>query len=384
MNEDRAGRYHRLRRRAAAGSAAWTAAWLIVLLLTGWSRNLSEAAGRMTAGLPSALRLPGAVIVWALAVAAVHEAGRLPFACYNGFILERRYGLSRQQAAAWLADHLKSGLVGLAFALAASVWVAACLQRWPDGWWLPAWAGAAAAAVAAAWAAPVLVLPLFCALQPLRDEALRRRLLALAARAGVPAIDIVEWRLSGRSSRANAALVGLGRTRRIVVSDTLASDYRSEEVEAVVAHELAHRAHRDIWFALGIDAAQTAAALLASDAALRAAAGPLSLAGAPVAAGLPIVALVSLAVGLLSAPAAHALSRARERRADRYALDLTGNADAFARAVRRLGAHNLAEEHPGPLARAFFHTHPPVEERLAAARAWAAARGAGPATGSGT
>jgi len=383
MNEAKASRYHRLRRRAVLLTAAWGAVWLAALVFSGLSSSLGRATASAASGLPSILRLPAAVALWVLAVAAVYEAGALPLAWYAGFTLERRYGLSRQRASEWLTDHLKAAALRLGFTMAAAVWVAAWLERWPGGWWLAAWLGAVAASVWVAWAAPLLLLPLFYRFVPMADVRLRQRLLALAARAGAPAIDILEWRLSDRTSRANAAVTGLGRTRRIVVSDTLVADYEPDEVEVVVAHELAHHVRRDTRVALAVDAAVAAAAFLLADAVLRAASGPLGLAGGP-AAALPVVALTVLSVEWMAAPVVNAVSRALERRADRFAIELTGNAAAFGTAMRRLGARNLAEETPGALARAFFHTHPLVGERLAAARDWEAERAAARATGDGT
>jgi STE24 endopeptidase len=210
---------------------------------------------------------------------------------------------------------------------------------------------------------------------PLADGPLRDRLIALAERAGVHALGVFEWRMSDRTSRANAALTGIGRTRRIILSDTLLADYRAEEVEAVLAHEVAHHVHGDIWKGLAVDASAGLGALLAAGAALRAAAGPMGLASPADPAGLPVAALAVAAVSWAAAPIQNAVSRAHERRADRAALDLTGNAEAFVSAMRRLGARNLAEPSPAFLSRVFFHTHPPIDERIASAAGWAAAPG---------
>jgi STE24 endopeptidase len=381
MNEDKATRYHRLRRRALAASAAWGVVLLAGVLLSGLSRHLSDAASALVAGLPAVFRLPATVCVWVTAVFAVYELGALPLSFYSGFTLERRYGLSRQRAASWAADHVRSAGVQLVFAVAAAAWVSASLRVWPAAWWVVAWAGAVAAAVAAAWAAPVLLLPLFHTFVPLENAGLRQRLTALAERAGVSALGIFEWRLSGRSSRANAALTGIGATRRIIVSDTLVTDYQADEVEIILAHELAHHVHQDIWRSLAADALAGGLAFALSDVLLRAAAVPLGLRGIADVAGLPVVALTGMATGWLVSPAMNAASRAHERRADRFALDLTRNADAFIRAMQRLGARNLAEQAPTWLARVLFHTHPPISDRLAAARAWAADQAGGPAMG---
>jgi STE24 endopeptidase len=377
MNEDKATRYHRLRRRAIILAAFWRVFLLVALIVSGLSRSLRDAAAAAVQPLPTFLHLPLTVLLWVAVVVAAHEFGALPASFFGGFVLERRYGLSRQPAFAWLRDHVKAVALNLAFVGLGAAWVYAWLAIVPDRWWLPAWIGMTTAGVATAWAAPVVLLPLFFRFVPLSEGPLRDRLLTLAEKAGVPALGVFEWRTNDRTTRANAALTGIGRTRRIILSDTLLSDYKPEEVEAVLAHEMAHHVNHDIWKSLAVDALAGLAAFLAADLALRAAAGPAGLQGLSDPAGLPVVGLAMSAVAWLASPAQNAFSRAHERRADRAALELTGDADAFVGAMRRLGARNLAEESPALLARLFFHTHPPVGERIAFAQAWAADRRTG-------
>jgi STE24 endopeptidase len=378
MNEDKATRYHRLRRRAVTLAVTWRVLLLAGLLFTGFSYTIRDASEALAAPAPAWLQLPLTACAWVLVAALLHEVGALPISFYGGFLLDRRYGLSRQSAAAWWKDHASSSGVGLLFALVAATWVYAALALWPAGWWLAAWGGAVAASVATAWAAPVLLLPLFYRFVPLENEALRRRLLALAERARVPALGIFEWRMSAQTSRTNAALTGIGRTRRIIVSDTLVADYPPDEIEVFLAHELAHHRYHDIWRGLAWDWLVTGAGLWFADALLRLAVGPLGLRGLSDLAGMPVIVLSTMAVSLLASPAVNAASRAHERRADRFALETTQNAEAFASAMRRLGARNLAEEAPAWAARVFFCTHPPVSDRLALARAWAAEAGRAP------
>jgi STE24 endopeptidase len=377
MNEDKATRYHRLRRRTAALAVSWRVLLLAGLLLSGLSHTIRASAEALTASEPAWLQLPLAACLWVLAVAVVHELGALPLSLYGGFVLDRRYGLSRQSAAEWWKDHVRVSGVALALAMAAAIWIYASLELWPTGWWVAAWGGAVAASVATAWAAPVLLLPLFYRFVPLDNEVLRRRLLALADKTHVPALGIFEWRLSDRTSRTNAALTGIGRTRRIIVSDTLVADYPPEEIEVVLAHELAHHVYRDIWRGLAADWLVMGAGLWLADALLRAAVVPLGLRGMSDVAGLPVIVLSTMAASLVALPAVNAVSRSHERRADRFALDTTHNAEAFISAMRRLSARNLAEEAPSRAARIFFYTHPPISDRLALARAWMAKEGSG-------
>jgi len=372
MNEDKATRYHRLRRRALLLSAAWRAFLLAFLVVSGLAQTLRDAFASAFGSLPVFLHFPLTVLALVTVVAVMLDLGALPMTFFAGFTLERRYGLSRQRASSWLRDHGKAAAINVAFAGAAAVWMYVWLASTPERWWIPAWAGLVAAWVVTTWTAPVVLLPLFFRFVPLTDGPLRERLLALAAKAGVPALGVFVWRTSDRTSRANAALTGVGRTRRIILSDTLLHDYKPEEVEAVLAHEVAHHANHDIWKGLAVDGVAGLGAFLAADAALRTAGAAAGLQALSDPAGLPVAGLAMTAVAWLSSPLQNAVSRAHERSADRGALELTGNVDAFISAMRRLGARNLAEESPALLTRLFFHTHPPIDERIALATAWAA------------
>ena len=370
MNEDKAARYHRLRRRAVVLAAAWRVFLLAFLLISGLGASLRDGAAAAVQPFPAILQFPMTVVAWVTAVLLLHDLGALPMVFFAGFVLEKRYGLSRQPACSWLREHVKAAAVNLALVGAAAAWTYSWIAVAPQLWWLPAWAGMVAAGVVTAWAAPVVLLPLFFRFAPLADGPLRQRLLRLAARAGVPALGVFEWRTSDRTSRANAALTGIGRTRRIILTDTLLADYKPEEVEAVLAHEMAHHMNHDVWKGLAADALASLAAFLAADLALRAAAGPARLEGLSDPAGLAVAGLAMTAVAWLASPLQNAVSRSHERKADRAALGLTLDPGAFVSAMRRLGARNLAEASPSPLTRLFFHTHPSIDERIACARAW--------------
>jgi STE24 endopeptidase len=202
---------------------------------------------------------------------------------------------------------------------------------------------------------------------PLSRAPLARRLEDLAARAGVPVAAILVAP-AGRESAATALVGGLGRVRRVFLSSTLAHDWHDDEIAVVVAHELGHCAHQDAWRTVLLDAVLVCVALAAAEAALAVAAPAWGLppAGAP--AALPFLALIAGLVWLAATPLRHAQSRRHERRADAFALALTGSADAFDAAIRRLGAAHLAEERPGALTRWLFFRHPSVGERLEYAR----------------
>jgi STE24 endopeptidase len=215
-------------------------------------------------------------------------------------------------------------------------------------------------------------MPLFYEVKPLDRAALVDRLVALADRAGARVLGVFEWRLSDRTKRANAALAGLGRTRRILLSDTLLAEHSDDEIEVILAHELAHHVYRDIWSGIALEALLIVAGFYLADLALTAFADSFGLTGKADVAATPLLLLTAGALSLALMPLFNAFSRAHERRADRYALEMTRNVDAFVTAMKRLAAQNLAEDRPSRLVEVLFHTHPPTAARVEAARTWAA------------
>jgi STE24 endopeptidase len=347
VNEPKSARYHRLQRCAGLASLLVTATILAAAL---WIR-------------PS---LP----LWAYVIGLVglNALVNLPMAYYRGVILERRYDLSSESRSAWARDQLKALAIGLVFALAAAEFLYVLIRWNPTWWWIPAGLGAGVFTILLAWLAPVLLLPLFYKFTPLDRPALRDRLLSLSEKAGVPVLGVYEWALGAKTRRANAALTGSGKTRRILLSDTLLAQYSDDEIEVILAHELAHHVHRDIPKGLVLEVGLTLVALMMASAALRYSVSVLGLDGPADPRGLPLVLLVGGAVMLAVTPLLNSLSRHNERRADRFALDLTGRGQAFVTAMRRLGAQNLSEENPSRLSVWLFHTHPPIEERIASAQ----------------
>jgi STE24 endopeptidase len=313
-----------------------------------------------------------AVAVYVLLLSLLQGAGSLPVSFYSGFLLERRYGLSNEKFGQWAADELKALVLGFGLGTAAAAVLYLFIRRQPDVWWVPAGAVFALVAIVLTNLAPVLFLPLFYTIKPLDRDRLRDRLLALANRAGAEVVGAYEWGMAAKTRKANAALAGLGRTRRILVSDTMLAEYSEDEIEVVLAHELAHHVHADIWKGIVFESVLLFAGFYAAARVLAVSVPWLGLTGPADVAGLPALLLAAGGVSLVMVPAALALSRAYERRADRFALDLTRNPAAFISAMRRLGAQNLAEDDPSKAVQWLFYSHPPIRERIAAALAFKA------------
>jgi STE24 endopeptidase len=339
---------------------------LVLLLVTGGSAWLRDLASALAGG--SFLL---SVVLYVALLFAAAEVIQLPLAYYLGVTLERRYGLSTQTTASWWGDHGKAAVIGLTFAACGALLVSAAIRWNPERWWVAAAVGSSAIMILLAHLAPVVLLPIFYEFRPLDRAALRDRLIALADRAGARVLGVFEWRLGDRTRKANAALTGIGRTRRILVSDTLLADHSDDEIEVILAHELAHHVYRDIWTGIAMETALTTLGFFLADAALDWIVGRFGITAKWDPAALPVLVLAAGAVSLLLMPLANAMSRAHERRADRYALEMTRNAPAFMSAMKRLGAQNLAEEQPSRLVQMLFYTHPPINARIEAAERWA-------------
>jgi STE24 endopeptidase len=372
LNEDKATRYQRLRRRAQAASIVASATVLVLLIVTGgavWLRDLAHAFSGQLLSSSTSTFLPALVVVILLSL--LLNVVTFPLSVYRDWLLDRRYGVERVSLQTWLTTHVKGTLIGLVLALGAVMVLQAC-QAWSREWWWVAAALSLGFAQIGVTAAVPWLLPSFAQLRPLDRQALNERLDRLARKAGAgSAMPVYEWSDPTAARRAQAALVGLGRTRRVLLSDMLLEAFGEEEIEVIVAHELAHHVHRDLWKAAlsrilmliaGFGAAYVLLGWTGDDGG---AAGPADPAALP---------LIILAVGFVSAlasPLILALSRRQERQADAFSLDLTGNPGAFVNVMRRMAALNLAEERrPPQLVELFFASHPSIDERVAAARAW--------------
>jgi len=357
--------YHRRRLVLGALELVLSVLYLVAFLVSGAGPALVAIAERIS---QARWWQVGAV---AVTLGVGHGLLTFPLAWIRGYWLPRRYRLLHQPLRGWLLDRLKAALLGGGLALGGVEVIYALIATTPL-WWLVAAGVFVVVQIALAVVFPIWLLPLFYRLTPLADAELRGRLLGLAERVGVPVIGVWVADQSRKSRTANAALAGLGRTRRIILFDTLVREFTPDEVEAVLAHELAHHVHRDTWRALGVQAGLAVGALWTVDRLLEVGVTAWGLDGPADPGGLPWLALVLTVVGLLTTPLANGFSRWIERQADDFALALTGDARAFVAAMERLAALNLAERRPHPLKEMLLHSHPSIDRRIA--RALAAGR----------
>ena len=329
-------------------------------LLQGFTFTVKAWASAFGGGVPQ-------VGLYTVIVYFLYCLPVIPLGIYGGLVLERRYGMSVQGFRSWLRDAAKGLAIGLGFSVLTVEVLYFLLAATPDLWWLYAWALGLLVGLLLTWIGPVVLAPLFYKFEPLTDEALAVRLRALAERAGTSVIGTFRMVASAKTTRAIGGLAGIGRTRRIILSDTLLSRYTADEVETVIAHELGHHAHRDIARLMAVGALGSLLGLLAVDRILRAAVPPLRLDGIADIAGLPMVALTIAMVSTVVAPALNALSRQQEARADAFSLRMTGNPAAFRSTMVKIHDQNLGVADPHRLAEFLFHDHPSGRRRVEAA-----------------
>lgn len=295
---------------------------------------------------------------------------------YYSFRLDREYQLSHQRMRSWVWDQVKGFLVSLVISALLAELLYACIRQWPQAWWIVCWAFFLGLFVLFAQLAPIVLFPIFYHFKPLENEGLRERLTQLSARAGTKVRGVYEWMLSEKSEKANAALTGLGNTRRIILADTLLSKYSDDEVEAVLAHELGHHVHKHILKSILMQAGISFQGFWLLKLVVRYSYQEANWFNSQYDfANLPLIVLVASGLSLVLLPALNAYSRFNERQADRYAWLNIASIEPFISAMNKLAVQNLSERNPPRWVEILFNSHPPVGKRIAAAEAWGAKQG---------
>jgi STE24 endopeptidase len=358
--------YARIRRRLFALDILIGGVFALAWLVFGWSALLKTALLSLTTDDWLLVALFGGIF------GGAYFLINLPLTYYAGFALPHRFGLSTQTLKGWLSDQVKALLVGALLGGLVLEVVYAVLRAAPETWWLYAAGLSLLFSVVLVNLAPVLIAPLFYKFVPLGDDhaELAQRLIRLAERAGTQVRGVFKFDMSRRTRAANAALMGLGNTRRIVLGDTLLSEFTPDEIETILAHELGHHVHKDIPAGILVESALTLVGLYLASLGLKWGAAAFGFAGPADIAALPVFALVMGAYGLVTMPLGNAYSRWRERRADGYALKATGMGAAYASALTRLANQNLSDADPEPWVEFVLYSHPAASKRIAMAKAF--------------
>lgn len=340
------------------GSFTVQLSFLTWLVFGGWAAHISGWALKVAGSFWGGVLLFFFVLWLALTLL------NLPFRLYGGYFYQHRWGFSRQTFEAWWLDYLKSAGIDLVLSVVAVVLFFWVLVRWPAGWWVAGAVLFSALYVFLVFIWPVVVAPVFNRFLPAADPAVLQMVQELAQRARLPVEQVLVMDASRRTTKANAYFTGLGRTRRIVLYDTLLENYPLDQVKAVVAHEAAHwsKGHGVrllLWGTLSNFAFWGLLSVL-----LRLTVPPAKY--QPYA--WAVVLLFAIIVIFVSSPLKSFFSRRMEEEANRVAVELTGDAAAAVRLQVELAAKNLADISPPAFIRWFSYCHPPVLERIDAIR----------------
>lgn len=359
-----AKRYGRISLRASLADMGLDLAFLGVFSLFAAAPLDAALRGAGRWGEVASLRL----LAFYLVMTAAHICVSLPLSFYAGFVVERRFGLSTLTLAGWAWRYCKRMALAVAFGAPMTLGLYWLIWTTQGYWWLAAAGCFFVVGIVVGKLVPVLILPLFYKIEPLDDAALIGRLSALAEGTGMRVSGVYRIGLSAETVKANAMLAGLGRTRRILLGDTLLTNFTADEIAVIFAHEIGHHVCRHMPKLIVLGLAASTAGFWTCDWALR----QIAPGGAPSYANFPIAALPALTLCLtvfsfLIGPALNAISRRFERQADRYALRQTGLRDAYRTAFARLARLNKDDPAPHWLEVVLFHSHPPIAERLAMA-----------------
>jgi STE24 endopeptidase len=295
----------------------------------------------------------------------------LPLDYYTGFVLPHRFGQSNQTLKEWMIDQLKGLAISLPIGLIVLELLYLALRVTGPWWWLWAAGGLLVFQVLLANLAPVLIMPLFNKYVPLGEEHadLAQRLLKLAEKAHTKVKGVYKFDMSRQTKAANAALTGIGNTRRIVLGDTLIDEFTTDEIETVLAHELGHHVNKDIPLLLAFGTLTIAVGLYLASLGMSWAVSFFGFTSVADVAAFPALTLIISLYGLLTMPLGNGFSRWRESLADEYSLKVTGKNEAFASAFTRLANQNLGEIDPEKWVVWLFYSHPPLGERIKKAKA---------------
>jgi len=357
-NLERAKRYSRSKTRLTITEFVLTVAFLMIMLVSGASVGLRNiAAGRSE-------NFSIQVGIYLVIFTVIYYLVFLGPDFYGGFLLEHKFGLSNQTLFGWAKKSGKKLLLGSAMLLIAAELLYFFLRRFPEHWWLLMTAAWFLLTIVVSKIAPVLIIPLFYKCQSVRNNALKERLVKLGENCAVHVKGVFEIQLSKDTRKANAAVAGLGKGRRILLGDTLLENYSNEEIETIFAHELGHVRLLHTWKILAFGAAASLLSFYVTSVLFKAGLNIFGLGQIDDIAAFPLLALIVMLMGLTLLPLQNAYLRRLEKQADLFALKHAQSGESFVSAITKLGNQNLSDPSPSKWEEIFLYDHPPVSKRL--------------------
>lgn len=357
-NRQKAKAYSNIKYGLAIADIFYLATLLFLFLKLGFAASLAEAVSGLFA------QRYATISVYFLCLFILYNLLTFPSTIYRSYFLEHQFGLSNQDIRNWLADWLKSGIISYIIAMIMIFAFYFILEHNPGTWWLLVSLFWIFFSLILARVTPTVIIPLFFKYKKLSDPGLRQRILSLAHQAGIKLLDVFEIDFSKKTLKANAAFVGIGRAKRVILADTLKDKYTHDEIEVILAHEFAHYKLKHLLKLVLLSSLSTLLIfyiIFRTNGIMLKFFGFSALSQVP---ALPVVFFYFLAFGIISGPLEAFFSRSMERSADRLALEFTHKKEAFISMMDKLAEQNLADRSPHPLIKFFFFDHPPIDERI--------------------
>lgn len=358
---DPAERYSRRRYTLAIVDIVYLFILIVLFQVSGLSKAISSGISGLTANIYLGFG------IYLLASYCIYFALDLPMSFYRSFTVEHKFGLSNQTAGDWIKDQLKTGVISylaLVILFEAFYYI---LRHNPATWWLIVSLFWIFFSIVIAKLVPVIIIPLFFKYKPLSDNVLKERIVNLANTLGVRILDVFEIDFSKKTLKANAAFAGWGKSRRVILADTLKDKYSIDEIEVILAHEFAHCKLNHIFKLIAVNSCVTLFSFYFIFKTSSSVLGAFGLSSLSEIAGFPVILMYLGILGIIMQPLGNFISRKLEKNADLLALKTIGLKDAFISAMNKLAEQNLADKKPHPLIKFFFFDHPTIEERIAMA-----------------
>ena len=305
-------------------------------------------------------------LAFIIVVGFVGSVLSFPISYYTGFYLEHKYNLSNQNFLKWILEGLKGLMVSLLIGIPILLIFYFSLNYFGNIWWLPFAIIMFFISVVLSQIFPILIFPIFYKITPIEDEKLKERIIKLAQNANLNVENVCKFNMSKNTKKANAAFTGLGKTKRIILGDTLLENYSVNEIETVIAHELGHYKKKHIIKNILIGTVFSFLTLFIIAYLYQTSLNWFGFKEITQVAALPLLALWSMLIGLIQAPLGNILSRKFEYEADEYAIFETRNPFAFKKTLEKLTEQNLGDKEPHPFVEWFFYSHPSIKNRISA------------------
>lgn len=355
-------RYNNIKLGLSIGKGLMSFLLILIFLKSGLSSHLESYLLHF---------IPNSYLLFISFVLAVSIAGSVlffPLSYYTEYYLEHKYNLSNQTFTAWLWEGIKGALVSGVIGIPLLLIFYYVLNHFGNLWWLPFAIILFLVSVILARVVPVLIMPLFYKITPLENEDLKSRLERLASDAGLKLKNVFKFDMSKNTRKANAAFTGMGKSKRILLGDTLLESYSADEIETVIAHELGHYKYKHIIINIIVGTVFSFLTLFLLAVLYRESLPWFGFSSITQVSALPILLLWGMVIGVVETPVTSSLSRKHEYQADRYAISVTGKAAAFISTLEKLNEQNLGDKEPHPVVEWFFYSHPSIKKRIAAIR----------------